>query len=122
MQESLVRAVLALAAPADVQMTVHPDFVCHADELVCDFAESLRWHREQGSYFTPDQRTAFDTLDGYIESISGKAHLDIWIGPDALQHPAWDRIRKLAKDVATAMRWELQRPEPSRSLYFKSPE
>ncbi len=41
MRNQLQRAITALAQPAEVQLSLFPDFVCKADELALDFEDDL---------------------------------------------------------------------------------
>lgn len=109
---------MALAQPSDVQLSLFPDFVCKADELVLDFEDGLYEIVGHEGEFTDEQRAAIQSLDDLISSMSGKQHASFWTDEALRTHPIWDQIRERAKVTLTVMGWELRRPPPSGAIYI----
>jgi len=117
-RERLERAVLALAQPADVQLSLFPDFVCKADELALDFEEALDGFFGFEGEIGECERINLNALDRLILSKSGKANESFWTDEALLSHPTWDEIRVAAKSAVAAFGWELRRPPPSGAIYI----
>ena len=118
MRNQLERAVLALAQPADVQLSLFPDFVCKADELALDFEDGLYELVGHEDEITSEQRAAVDRLDQLITSMSGEQNAEFWTDDAVRSHPTWEQIRSLAKATAVAFGWELRPPPPSDAIYI----
>lgn len=118
MRGKLERAVLALASPAHVQLSLFPDFTCKADELALDFEEALSQFAGHESEYTDDQWAAINYLDQLILSMSGQQNAAFWTEEAVLMHPTWEQIRTRAKATAKAMGWELRLPPPSGAIYI----
>lgn len=117
-RENLERAVLALAQPADVQLSLFPDFVCKADELALDFEEALDNFFGHETEMDESERVELNALDRLILSKSGEKNAAFWTDEALLTHPTWEEIRTAAKSAATAFGWELRRPPPSGAIYI----
>lgn len=74
MRTQLQRAVVALTQPADIQLSLFPDFVCKADELTLDFKDGLHEMVGREDQFSNEQRTVVDALNKLIFSKSGEEH------------------------------------------------
>lgn len=118
-RERLQRAVLALAQPADVQLSLFPVFVCTADELALDFEAAINAFFGFEEDIAKHERIKLDVLDRLILSKSGRAHEGFWTGDALLSDPTWDLIRIVAKSTAVAFGWELRRPSPSGAIYIR---
>ncbi|MBY8825051.1 hypothetical protein [Sphingomonas colocasiae] len=115
--DPLQRAVLALAQPADVQLSLFPDFVCKGDELALDFEDALLASPDAAR--TDAQRAALGALDGLITSMSGERNSDFWLDEGMLRsHPIWEEIRASARACAAAFGWEMRIPPPSGATYI----
>ena len=110
MRDKLQRAVLALAQPADVQLSLFPDFLDFEDGLY-----ELVGHEHE---ITAEQRAAVEELDRIITGMSGKQNASFWTEDALRSHPTWEQIRSAAKAVVGAFRWELRRPPPSDAVYI----
>ena len=118
MQNRLKWSVLALAQPADVQLSLFPDFVCKGDELALNFDEGLREWADDEDTMTAEQRSAIHALDALILSLSGEHNAAFWFDENAIRsHPAWEEIRGLASQAALAFGWELKPPPPPDDIY-----
>lgn len=117
-RRKLERAVLALAQPADIQLSLFPDFVCKADELALDFEEAINGVVEHDGDLADHERLAIDELDRLILSQSGEKHLDFWTEEALLSDPIWEDIRNAARSAAETCGWELRRPPPSGAIYI----
>jgi hypothetical protein len=118
MRDQLQRAVLALAQPADVQLSLFPDFVCKEDELALDFEDGLHELVGHEDEITGEQRAAVEALDKIITGMSGKQNASFWTEKALRSHPTWDEIRSAAKAVIAAFGWELRCPPPSGAIYI----
>lgn len=118
MRNQLQRAVTALAQPAEVQLSLFPDFVCKADELALDFEDGLYEMVGHEASFTDAQRAAIDALDHLLSSISGERHAALWTETALSDHPVWDQIRDAAKAAATTFGWDLQAMPASDAVYI----
>jgi hypothetical protein len=118
MRNQLQRAVLALAQPAEVQLSLFPDFACKADELALDFEDGLYELVGHEDEITAPQRAAIDALDKIILSKSGEQNAAFWSEEAVRSHPIWEEIRTAAKVTAAAFGWELRPPSPSGAIYI----
>lgn len=118
MYHKLERAVLALAQPADVQLSLFPDFVCKADELALELEDALVELASFENKVAPEQRATVDALDKIIVEMSGPQNASFWTDDALRSHPTWETIRSAAKDVVGAFGWELRHPPPSGAIYI----
>jgi len=118
MRDRLQRAVLALAQPAEVQLSLFPDFVCKADELALDFEDGLYELVGHEDEITLPQRAAVDALDKLLSSMSGGQNAAFWTEDAVRSHPTWEEIRTAAKSTIAAFGWEFRRPPPSNAVYI----
>ena len=119
-RDRLQRSILALAQPAEIQLSLFPDFVCKPDELALDFEDGLYelvGHEEE---ITEEQRSAIDALDALITSMSGKHNSEFWTDDAVRSNPGWESIRGLAKVVVAAFGWELRPPPSTDAIYIPS--
>ena len=120
MQNRLEWSILALAQPAEIQLSLFPDFAHKPDELVLNLEEALDGLRGHEDDLTAEQWSAIRALDAPIVALSEKAHSDFWT-EDALRcDPRWEEIRGLAKRAAEACGWELRAPPPSDDIYVSA--
>ena len=117
MRNQLQRAVVALAQPADIQLSLFPDFVCKAGELARDFEDGLYEMVGHEGEFSDQQRAAIDALDKLISSKSGERHASFWTDTAVREHPIWEEIRTAAKLAAATLEWDLQNLLPSNAVY-----
>lgn len=115
-RDKLQRAILALVQPAEVQLSLFPDFVSKADELALNFEDGLYELVGHEDEITAEQSTAIDALDEVISSMSGPTGL--WTEEALATHPTWERVRDLAKAVAAAFEWKLRIPPHSGAIYI----
>ncbi len=118
MQNRLEWSILALAQPAEAQLSLFPDFVHKPDELVLNFEEALDGLLGCEAQLTEDQWAAIRALDAPILAMSGGHHPDFWTEDALRSHPLWEEIRGLAKRTAEAFGWELRAPPASDDIYI----
>lgn len=118
MRNQLQRAVVALAQPADIQLSLFPDFVCKADELALDFEDGLHEMIGHEDQFSGEQRAAIDTLNKLILSKSGEQHASFWNETAVRENPIWDEIRIVAKEAAATFCWDLNTMPPLNAVYI----
>jgi len=117
MRDKLQRAVIAMAQPAAIQLSLFPDFVCKANELALDFEEGLYEMVGHEAEFSDHQRATIDTLDKLLSSMGGEHHASFWTEAALHEHPIWDAIRDAAKAVAGTFGWNLQSVPQSNAIY-----
>jgi hypothetical protein len=118
MREKLQRAILALAQPADIQLSLFPDFVCKADELALDFEDGLYELVGHEHEITSPQQASIDTLDRLISEMSGEQNAAFWTEDAVRSHPTWEEIRTAAMAAVAVFGWEFRRPPPSGAIYI----
>jgi hypothetical protein len=89
-RNQLQRAVIALAQPADIQLSLFPDFVRKADELALDFEDGLYEMVGHEGQFSEQQRGTIDVLNALISSKMGEQHAAFWNETAVRDHPLWD--------------------------------
>ena len=109
--------ILALASPANVQLSLFPQGVCIGDELVCDFD----LHKEDflaNQQLTSEQLSAIQTLDAFLDGLSGSHNEVFWCDPEPLtDDPRWEQIRELSRHVLRSLNWNYSHPEKDGASY-----
>jgi hypothetical protein len=118
LRNQLQRAVVALAQPADVQLSLFPDFVCKADELALDFEDGLYELVGHEDEITGEQRAALDALNQLLLRMSGKPNASFWTEEALRSDARWEAVRSTAKAAAAAFGWELSPLPPSGAVYI----
>tara|TARA_R100001143_G_C3315067_1_gene112027 strand:+ start:136 stop:555 length:420 start_codon:yes stop_codon:yes gene_type:complete len=110
--------ILALASPADVQISLFPQGVCIGDELVSDF-DHHKMEFVTNHEVTTEQLEAIEALDQFLTELSGPHNEVFWCDPEPLRDdPRWDRIRDLAGAVLRCFNWKYSRPEKDGATYI----
>lgn len=105
----------ALAAPADVQIGLFPEFVVVADELALDL-QNWSGVAVQGS-IADERKSALRRLDQELSEL-GK-HKGLW-SLDALKHSQeWERVRIHAQTTLEAFGWEAAIPPSYRHEFVR---
>ena len=125
----LMWAIQALAMPAEVQLTLFPDFVCKADELALEFDEHYtRAISVFGDKMTIEQKTVLSAIDQKLSdmSASGKEFsLSLWEEEGLLSSLQWTTIRILAREALEKFGWPVESPpqesEDRGSIYVQGP-
>lgn len=118
MRNQLQRAVIALAQPAAIQLSLFPNFVCKADELALDFESALDELTGHEDEITAEQRTAIEALDQLLISMSGEKYAYFWTDEAVLADATWEAIRALAKSTSLIFGWDLNIIPPSDAVYI----
>ncbi|MFC3440952.1 hypothetical protein ACFOKF_07035 [Sphingobium rhizovicinum] len=118
MHNHLQRAVIALAQPAAIQLSLFPNFVCKADELALDFESALDGLAGHEDKITVEQRAAIEALDQLLTSMSVEEYAYFWTDEAVLADPAWEDIRASAKSTALIFGWDLSIVPPSSAVYI----
>ena len=108
----LLHALQALAQPAQVQVELYPEFVCHGDELVIEYGEALDGAKSTND-LTSGQIEALNELDRFLIEHSGKRHEELYLTPEGLVLPAWDEIRSRARTALDSFGWPNDVPPSS---------
>ncbi|MBN8811192.1 MULTISPECIES: hypothetical protein [Sphingomonas] len=118
MRNQLQRAVIALAQPAGIQLSLFPDFVCKADELALDFEDGLYEMVGHEAEFSDEQRKAINILNQLLSKMVGEQHASFWTEAALREHPVWEEIRDAAKAAAATFGWDLQAVPSSNAVYI----
>jgi hypothetical protein len=114
-------SLLALALEGEQQIALYPTYVEVADELVLEFDEC--WHllkdKAFGDTIAFHQEAALAELDGFIASVSGPTHPDVWTIEALDNREEWTTIRRLATRAADTFGWSNQVPNRLFGSFFK---
>lgn len=105
----------ALAAPADVQLQLVPDYLWGVDELAIEFDQWYQVMKRRQTMFSKKQRGILEDLNKKLDEISGPENLRYWMEDTVRNDIAWEDIRFLAQNALDAMGWPLQEPLKNRS-------
>ena len=98
----LKHAILALAQPGEVQLSLFLDFVCRADELALNFEDGLYELVGHCDEVSESQLAAVRALETRLAEMSGGHNAELWTDDAVLSDPIWEDIRSLAKAAAAA--------------------
>jgi hypothetical protein len=115
----LQHAVQALALPADIQLSLFPDFVCKVDELALDFDNWWLCIKGRPTTYTTEQLNALNALDDELTRMSGKLHSFLWTEDALRQDKRWEEVRNLAKRVSSTFGWANEIPPSYAHEYIK---
>lgn len=120
--EQLKWILQALAQPANVQITLYPDFAETADELALEFEEVITTIRESGAWdtLTPQQTKPLAELDHTLDQMSGEENEHFWTNEALRSDAAWEEIRELALTTLLVMDWKPDVPPFSRGWIYVS--
>jgi hypothetical protein len=110
----------ALAAPADVQLALYPDFVDCADQLALDYGEALyqaMQSPETASGLRGQGRELLLKLDDYLNQMSTPERKHLWSN-EALQISVeWAAIRATAGAALVFLNWPSEPPPASSDVF-----
>lgn len=109
------RSLQALAAPADIQLQLIPDYLWGVDELAIEFDQWYQVIKRRRTMFSKRQRSILEDLNKKLDEISGPENLRYWMEDTVRNDIAWEDIRLLAKNALDAMGWPLENPLKKRS-------
>ena len=114
----LMQAVQALAQPADVQLSLFPDFVCKADELALDFDNFWKCAKgNDGERLTARQIDMLDAIAFALDTMNGAANAALWTDDALREDSRWERIRGDARTTLVAFGWPNEVPQ-NENLYI----
>ena len=106
----LKHSLQALALPAEVQLSLLPDFVCTADELALDFDHWSTCVLSNPEYQMTDwQRTLLLRLNHTLEQMSGEGNQSLWTEQALRNRPEWQRVREQAEAALATFQWGVER-------------
>ena len=109
------RSLQALAASADIQLQLIPDYLWGVDELAIEFDQWYQVMKRRRTIFSKKQRSILEDLNKKLDEISGPENLRYWMEDTVRTDIAWEDIRLLAKNALDAMGWPLEDPLKKRS-------
>ena len=117
MIERLIRALQALAAPADAQLARDPDFAAKAGGLALDYDDALRLTLDCPQIrLDPEAREALETIGERLDVMSGET--DAFWTEDALRGSAeWEAVRRLAREALRALGEPVDLPPPGDGVH-----
>jgi len=100
MIERLVRALQALAAPADVQRARFPEFGAAIDAVALDYGDALLLALDCPQLrFEAGQRVALERLVERLDRLRGADHAALWTATALRDSAEWTAVRALAADA-----------------------
>ena len=114
--ERLKESVQALAADADVQLSIYPEFMCRVDELALDFDH---WFEVGRQFLTPDQISVLEPILAQLGEMSGPE--GPWAEEDLATDPRWEDIRAKAAHALDILGWPHDPPPPSSDVVVPFP-
>jgi hypothetical protein len=107
----LMWIVQALAASAEEQRALYPDFVVVPDELALEHEEVYTaFRKHQSGRLSAEQTEALEDLDQYLGGMSGMNDLTLWEREALRARAEWLHVRELALRALRAMAWEWELP------------
>jgi hypothetical protein len=107
----LQHAVQALALPCRDQFDLLPPGCCRTDELALDFDD---WYRVVTSsnieLLAPEEKAALAALDHQVDRMSDSNNEALWTDDALCYDPAWEEVRRLARDVLCIFGWPAAKP------------
>ena len=112
-------SVRALAQRAYVQLSLYPEFVCVADELVLEFDEwRVKLLDTASASDWPKKATRLiEQLDRQISDMSGPPNEELWTDRALVGSEEWQKVRDLANELIHEMKWSNAPPPPDRDIY-----
>lgn len=105
----------ALAASAEIQLNLFPDFDLKVDELAIEFDQWYQVIKRRRTMFTKKQKTLLEDLNQKLDEISGPDNEHYWLEDTLKTDVAWESIRSLARLALSALGWPVEDPMKHRS-------
>jgi hypothetical protein len=105
----------ALAAPAEIQLTLFPGFDWKVDELAIEFDQWYQVMMRRRSLFPMKARKLLEDLNRKLDEMSGPDNTRFWEEETLRTDTAWETIRDLARLALNAIGWPIENPMLSRS-------
>ncbi|MEG3145590.1 hypothetical protein U1839_13090 [Sphingomonas sp. RT2P30] len=122
MTDRLQWSILALAQPAEVQVTLIPEPFPKGEELALNFDQAMHDLRDSSRDISAEERVALDALDELMTSLSGRHNADFWLDDRALHvDPRWEDIRLSARKAIKVFGWDFVAPPASTDIYIGEP-
>jgi hypothetical protein len=107
----LQQSLQALAAPANVQLSLFPDIVSDGDRVKQEFSrwreQVLNRHREQ---LNPGQSRLLVELEECLQAMLAEASRNLWTQESLRDAPEWGRLRALSRRALVAFSWSVDLP------------
>lgn len=110
----------AIYQQPSVQIDLFPSFVEVADELALGWEEGIGELQSVKNQLTPAQIKAFEDLDEFMLSISGKDNIRLWTIDTLNTSAEWRLLRNMAGNVLSQMNWPKTPPPPSNDIYVSN--
>lgn len=114
----LMQSIQGLAASAEQQLAIYPDFVCRVDELALDYDN---WFvavlSNDGQSLSEAQEQCLRELDGMLSSMSGGPHAALWTEKALRERREWEDLRRAARRSLAAFGWKANPPPPSEDFF-----
>ena len=105
----------ALAAPAEVQLQLFPDYLWKVDEIAIEFDQWYQVMKRRRTFFSEKQQHLLENLNKKLDEISGPENLNYWLEEALRTDAVWEAIRSLARIVLGALGWPVSEPVDNRS-------
>lgn len=114
--DNLKWSLQALALPAEVQITLFPNFACVPDELAFDF-DHWTLCAVSNEFIPVVLSTELQKLNAVFDEME---NLNLWTLQALAQSEEWNSVRRHATQLLTLMGWEIGIPPVDRAIYIKS--
>jgi hypothetical protein len=105
----------SLAADAEIQLSLNPEWIGRVDELALSFEDSIEFAKIYlAAWLTEEQWAVLESIDRKLYDMSfGGSEYDeeLWTGHSLRNHPSWSEIRILAKIALESLGWPCDPPQ-----------
>ena len=101
-------SIQALAAPAEVQLQLFPEYDWKVDELAIEFDQWYQVMRRRHTAFTKKASKLLEDLNKKLDEMSGPENSRYWLEDTLRTDAAWEAIRPMA--------WAGWRSKPEKSV------
>ena len=93
----LHKTLAALAVPGEEALLYAPAGSARADELALDFENfATAFLSNYSADLSEEQRSAIETVDRLLGSMSGTTNEALWTDAAVIDHPRWKEVRQAA--------------------------
>jgi len=107
----------AMACDSETQISLFPDFVVVADEIITDFDHWRTVASRYKSEFSQAQIESLHQVDLVIDEIN-RSQEDLWENDSLATHELWGRLRIAGANALKEFHWTLEVPSTSRSIFL----
>ena len=102
-------ALNALSLDAQEALATQSEDSSRPNELALGFGDALLAALEYSQNFTAAQLAALNAVAESLKTMSSDADARLWTEAAVHIHPAWTRVRSLARDALRELGWDIDR-------------